>query len=156
MKNLLLAALAALVVFGNTGCSKDPQPAQSAMITKVQLLGFPAYDNGYDWDTFTSWPDIYFYFEPGTTLNGDYFVSTYYDECVPGTVVTWNNLSINMDNLNTPWAFGIYDYDSGGTDSYMTGVNFTISNTTRTQRPSYFEFSNNDGLSARFYVTWFD
>ncbi len=164
MKNLLLAALAALVVFGNTGCSKDPdtepepdpEPAQSAIITKVQLLSFPAYQpNGDDWDTFSSWPDIYFNFEPGTTLNGDYYTSTYYDECAAGTVVTWNNLSIAMYNLATPWAFGIYDYDTP-TDSYMTGFYFNVTTAQRTDRPPYLEHMNNAGLTVRLYVTWFD
>jgi hypothetical protein len=156
MKNLLFAALAALVVFGATGCSKDPVLASSAMVTRVELRDFPAFDpTGFPWDEFSSWPDIYFLLEPGTTVNGDYYESNYVDECFAGSVVYWNNLSVLMNNLSNNWAFGFYDYDTAGSDSYMGSFNFRVTAAERESQPNYIDRTVGD-FSVRIYLTWFE
>jgi hypothetical protein len=156
MKNLLFAALAALVVFGATGCSKDPVLASSATVTRVELLNFPGADpNGNAWDDLSDWPDIYFLFESGTTVDGGGFVSTYYNECVAGSTVTWSNLSIYMDRFTTPWSLGIFDNDGIGSDPSMGSANFVVSNVVRETRPPYLELNQN-GMLVRVYLTWFD
>jgi hypothetical protein len=156
MKNLLFAALAALVVFGATGCSKDPVLASSATVTRVELRSFPGYaPNGVSWDDLSDWPDLYFFFESGTSANGNGFISTYYNECVAGSTVTWSNLSIYMDRFTIPWSIGVFDYDGGGSDPSLGSATFMVSNTVRETRPEYLDLNQN-GISVRVYLTWYD
>jgi len=156
MKNLIILALGALIVLGNAGCSKDnandTPAAQSAKITRIELRDFPAFQpNGADWDTWTAWPDIYLTIQ---SLVGSY-QTTYVDECTGGSTITWSNLSIMLNDLDYTWYIDLYDYDSGGSDSYMAGIDLSFSLDSRQSRPSYVNFSNGD-VYVRLYLTWYD
>lgn len=153
-KSIFLAFLAVSALF-SAGCKKESAFAQSAKITRVELRSFPAYQpDGTPWDTLSNWPDIYFTFEPGTTVTGSYFVSSTVDECADGTVISWNNLSVMMNDLDSRWTIGLFDSDGGVTGTYMNGFNFPISNEDRQARPDFIDVDYTS-IWARLYLTWY-
>lgn len=98
----------------------------SMIITRVDVIDFPPYDNGLSWDLNGSAADITITIgNAQTTL---YEASTYYPNAVPADQpFVFNNVNLYVAEPLQPLNFLLYNYDEiFGGQSYMGGVNATI------------------------------
>lgn len=101
-------------------CSEEITPTKMT-ITKIKLTKFPLYNNGSDWDTWSSYPDIYFVLTKNN--NVIYTMPDYIEEADGSSYVLYTG-SIVLDSPLNEYVLELYDYDSAADDDFMGGVKF--------------------------------
>ena len=115
----------------------------SMIITRVDVIDFPAYDNGLSWDLNGSAADITI--SIGNAQTTIYEASTYYSNAVPANQpFVFNNVNLYIAEPLQPLNFLLYNYDEiFGGQSLMGGVNATI-------------YSNTNGFPNTLNVSYSD
>lgn len=107
---------------GYTGenCNQEITPSQMT-INKIELTSFPLHNNGYDWDTWSSYADIYFVLMKNNQVI--FTMPNYIEEASNSSYVLYTG-SIVLDSPLNEYVLTLYDYDSSGDDDFMGGVRF--------------------------------
>ena len=112
----------------------------------LTVTGFPANNNGVNWDVLNSNPELYI--KLGANGNSLY-TSNYYDNALSYGSYTFDipNVQLNPNGNITIW---FYDYDSTSQDDYMGGVEFDIDQNGTGANPSFSSY----GFSWSLNVTY--
>lgn len=108
--------------FTGTNCQTARQPI-SITVSRIELLAYPATDNGAGWDL-TSGPDIFL----GLSRGGSsvWQSNQQADDASPGqTYIYTPTPALVITNLAASQTFDIWDYDPTDSDDYMAGIVFT-------------------------------
>jgi hypothetical protein len=136
--------------FSGSDCSQQVAP-QKIRVSKIEVLRFPATDNGAGWDL-SSGPEIYPEIVKGTTLL--WSSPNYYENADPSSTYSFN-ISPALD-LNEPkdrYIIRLYDYDSTGSDDYMGGIQFTPYESFN-KFPSTLDIDANGNVAFRIHLTY--
>jgi hypothetical protein len=136
--------------FSGSDCSQQVTP-QKIRVSKIEVLRFPATDNGAGWDL-SSGPEIYPEIVKETTVL--WSSPNYYENADPSSTYSFN-ISPALD-LNEPkdrYIIRLYDYDSTGSDDYMGGIQFTPYESSN-KFPSTLTLDANGAVSFRIYLTY--
>jgi hypothetical protein len=108
--------------FYGSDCGQQITP-QQIKISKIEVLKFPATDNGGGWDL-TSGPEIYpKILKDGTTI---WTSSIYYENADPSDTHQFSiDPSIQITEPKDRYTIALYDYDGTTANDYMGGVTFT-------------------------------
>lgn len=132
-------------------CDKQDTPS-SVTITRIEVLRFPATDNGAGWDL-TSGPELYLIvanYNSGQVL----YNSGYFENANPNNTYEFDlEPDLTLYNLKEDFLISAYDYDSSSDDDYMGGIyNKVYFNTNNF--PSSVTWDAGGPVSFKLYLTY--
>jgi hypothetical protein len=134
MKQLILTLLIATTFMG---CKKDDlgidRTPVNVIVHSITVTGFPANNNGVNWDVLNSNPELYIQLGAnGNSLHE----SGYHDNAFSNGSYTFDipNIELNPNGNITIW---FYDYDATSSDDYMGGIEFDVNQNGISSNPSF-------------------
>jgi hypothetical protein len=107
--------------FTGADCSQQITPSL-IRITKIEVIRFPATDNGAGWDL-TSGPDLLPDIRLGNTLIWQ--APSFIQNADPAVVHTFiPNPIIELSSPNSQYTISLYDFDDFDANDFMGGINF--------------------------------
>jgi len=136
--------------FSGADCSQQITPS-IIRITKIEIIRFPATDNGAGWDL-TSGPDLLPELRLGNTLIWE--APNFIQNADPAVVQTFiPNPTIEMSSPNSEYSITLYDFDDFDANDFMGGINF-VPYYSSNAFPSILTLDAGGSVAFRLYLSY--
>ena len=149
MKKYIFTFLLPLVFLS---CKREPLSLiKGFRLTQIEVKSIPKTNNGSEWDSDGSNPEVYYKLYEGSTEIYDGSTGLFTSNATtPFTITDGMPLSVNDSEMDLVYILELWDYDGSSDDALIEKIYFTLS-----EVQNYYEYEiTEDSTTINLNMTW--